>query len=57
MVEILDGKVGKSSVELVKYGINNSLLSHCEKWSHFTHSPYLRSPSPLESTDAIREIT
>ena len=44
MVEILDGRVGKHSVERVRYVINNLLISHCEIWSHFTPTLYLHSP-------------
>ena len=37
MVEILDGRLGKRSVERVRYVINNLLhFGHCEIWSHFT---------------------
>ena len=43
MVQILDGRVGKRSVERVRYVINT--LSHCEIWSHFTRTLYFHSPS------------
>ena len=58
MVEILDGRVGKHSVERVRYVIKQFItLSHCEIWSHFTRSLYLHSPSAHENTDTTHEIT
>ena len=42
MVEILDRKVGKHSVERVRYVIKQFItLSHCEIWSHFTRSLFV----------------
>ena len=53
MVEILDGRVGKHSVERVRYVINNSL--YLEVLSHFTRSLYFHLPSAHENTDATHE--
>ena len=58
MVEILDGIVGKRSVERIRYVINNLLhlvIGHCEIWSHFTRTLYFHSPSARDNTDASRE--
>ena len=52
MVEILDGSVGKRSVEQVRYVINN----YTEIWSHLTRTLYFYSPSARDNTDAAREI-
>ena len=52
MVEILDGRVGKHSVERIRYVI----LGHCEIWSHFTCTLYCHSPSSHDNTDATRQI-
>ena len=58
MVEILDGRLGKRSVEQVRYVINNLLhLGHCEIWSHFTRTLYFHSPSARDNTVATREIS
>ena len=53
MVEIMDGRVGKRSVERVWYVANKHFIT----LSHFTHSVYLHSPSARENTDATYEIT
>ena len=50
MVEILDGRLGKRSVERVRYG-------HCEVWRHFTRTLYFHSPSTRDNTVATREIS
>ena len=55
MVEIMDGRVGKRSVERVRYVIN--ILLYFEIWSPFTHSLYLHLPSARENTDTTRELT
>ena len=57
MFEMLDGRVGKHSVEQVRYAKKQFITSHCEIWSHFTRSLYLHSPSARENTDTTREIT
>ena len=59
MVEILDGRLGKRSVERVRYVINNLAitLGHCEIWSHFTRTLYFHSPSARDNTVATREIS
>ena len=58
MVEILDGRLGKRSVERVRYVINNLLhLSYCEIWSHFTRTLYFHSPSARDNTVVTREIS
>ena len=46
-IEILDGRVGKHSVERVRYICNQQFitLSHCEIWSHFTRTVYFHSSS------------
>ena len=54
MVKILDGRLGKRSVEQVRYVIN---IGHCEIWSHFTHTLYFHSPSARDNTVATREIS
>ena len=54
MVEIIDGRLGKRSVERVRYFIT---LGHCEIWSHFTRTLYFHSPSARDNTVAIREIS
>ena len=32
-------------------------LSHCEVWSHVTHSLYFHTPSARENTDTTHEIS
>ena len=56
MVEILDRRLGKRSVERVcnKQFIT---LGHCEIWSHFTRTLYFHSPSARDNTVATREIS
>ena len=44
MVEILDGRLGKRSVERVRS------VGHCEIWSHFTRTLYFHSPSARDNT-------
>ena len=44
MDEILDGRVGKNSVEQESCNKQLITLSHCEIWSHFTGSLFLHSP-------------
>ena len=51
MVEILDRRLDKRSVERVRYVI------HCEIWSHFTRTLYFHSPSARDNTVATREIS
>ena len=53
--EILDGRLGKRSVERVRYVMNNITLDHCEIWSHFTRTLYFHSPSARENTVATRD--
>ena len=56
MVEILDGRLGKRSVERVRYVINKFItLGHCEIWRHFTRTYHL--PSARDNTVATREIS
>ena len=58
MVEILDGRLGKRSVERVRYVIKQFItLGHCEIWSHFTPTLYFHSPSARDNTVATREIS
>ena len=58
MVEILDGRLGKRSVERVKYVINNLLhLVIVKIWSHFTRTLYFHSPSARDNTVSTREIS
>ena len=47
MLEIMDGRVGKHSVECVRYVIT---LGHCEIWSHFTRTLYFHSTSARDNT-------
>ena len=54
MVEIMDGRVGKRSVERVRYVINNLF---CEIWSHFTRTLYYHSTSARDNTDVTREMS
>ena len=55
MVEILDERLGKRSVERVRYVINN--LIHLVMWSYFTRNLYFHSPSARDNTVATREIS
>ena len=57
MVEILDGILGKRSVERVRYGNKQFITGHCEIWSHFTCTLYFHSPSARDNTVATREIS
>ena len=59
MVEILDGRLGKRSVERVRYVCNKQFitLGHFEIWSHFTRTLYFHSPSAHDNTVATREIS
>ena len=58
MVEILDGRLGKRSVERVRYNNKQFItLGHCEIWSHFTRTLYFHSPSARDNTVATREIS
>ena len=54
MVEIMDERFDKSSVERVKYIINN--LLHLVKNTESFHS-YFRSPSARDNTDVTCEIS
>ena len=59
MIDILDGKLGKRSVERVRYVINN--LLHLVNVKHGVISLvltlYFHSPSARENTVATREIS
>ena len=58
MVEILDGRLGKRSVELVRYVINNLLhLVIVKMWRHFTRTLYFHSPAARDNTVTTREIS
>ena len=57
MVEILDGRLGKRSVERVGYEINNLLLLVIVKYRHFTRTLYFHSPSARDNTVATHEIS
>ena len=57
MVEILDVRLGKRSVEQVRYVINIITLNHCEIWRHFTRTLYFHSPAARYNTVATREIS
>ena len=57
MVEILDGRLGQSSVERVRYVINNLLHLVIVKWRHFTRTLYFHSPAARDNTVATREIS
>ena len=50
-------RLGKRSVERVRYEINNYYTGHCEIWSHFTRTLYFHSPSARDNTVATREIS
>ena len=53
MVEILEGRLGKRSVERVRYNKQFITLGHCEIWRHFIRTLYFHSPSAV----ATREIS
>ena len=55
MVEILDGRVGKRSVERVRYVINNLLHLVIVKYGVSLY--YFHSTSTRDNTDATREIS
>ena len=57
MVEILNGRLGKRSVERVRYVKQFITLGHCEIWSHFTRTLYFHSPSARDNTVATHEIS
>ena len=58
MVEKLDRRLGKGSVERVRYVINKFItLGHFEIWSHFTRTLYFHSPSARDNTVATHEIS
>ena len=58
MVEILDGRLGKHSVERVRYVKNNLLHLVIVKYGvNFTHTLYFHSPSARDNTVATREIS
>ena len=58
MVEILDGKLGKRSVEQVRICNKQFItLGHCEIWRHFTRTLYFHSPSARDNTVATRKIS
>ena len=54
MVEKLHGRVGKHSVERIRYVILH--FGHYEIWSHFTRTLYYHLPSACDNTDATCEI-
>ena len=56
LVEILDRRLGKRSVERVRYVIIIT-LGHCEIWRHFTRTLYFHSPSARDNTVVTREIS
>ena len=58
MVQILDGRLSKRSVERVRYVANRQFITqgHCEIWSHFTRTLYFHTPSARDNTVATREI-
>ena len=57
MVEKLDGRLGKRSVERVRYVINNLLHLVIVKYGDISLvSLYFHSPSALDNTVATREI-
>ena len=55
MVEILDGRVGKRSVERVRYVINN--LLHLVIVKYGVISLYFYTPLARDNTDATHEIS
>ena len=58
MVEILNGRVGKRSVERVRYVINNLLHLVIEKYGVISLALlYFHSTSARDKTDATREIS
>ena len=57
MVDNLDGRLGKCSVEQVRYVINNLLHLVIVKYGVFTRTLYFHSPSVRDNTVATREIS
>ena len=58
MVEMLYGRLGKCSVERVRYVINNLLHLVVVKYGViFTRTLYFHSPSARDNTVATREIS
>ena len=57
MVEILDGRLGKRSVERVRYVINNLLHLVTVKLETFHSYFVFHSPSARDNTVATREIS
>ena len=55
MVEIMDGRVGKRSVERVRYVINNLVI--VKYGVIFTRTLYFHSPSARDNTDDTHEIS
>ena len=55
MVEILDGRLGKRSVERVRYVINN--LLHLVIVKYGARTLYFHSPSARDNTVATHEIS
>ena len=55
MVEILDGRLGKYSVERVRYVINNLLHLFFVKYG--ARTLYFHSPSAHDNTVTTREIS
>ena len=55
MVEILDGRLGKRSVERVRYVIHNFL--HLVIVKYFTRTLYFHSPSARDNTGTTHEIS
>ena len=57
MVEILDGRLGKRSVERVRYVINNLLHLVIVKYGDITRTLYFHSPTARDNTVVTREIS
>ena len=54
----MDGRVGKHSVEHVRYVIKQFIiLGHCEIWSKCTRTLYFHSSLARDNTDVTREIS
>ena len=57
MVEILDARLGKRSVERVRYVINNLIHLVIVKYGDFSLVLYFHSPSARDNTVATHEIS
>ena len=57
MVEIMDGRVCKCSVERVRYVLNNLLHLNLRNMESFHSYSLFHSPSARDNTDATHKIS